>query len=109
MPHVSIGDADIYYEQQGQGPALMLVPGLGGQGAFWGPQVRDFARAFRVIVHDHRGAGRSTHSRIRYSVAQMAADTIALMDRLRIPRAHFVGHPTGGALGRPTALVTPDR
>jgi aminoacrylate hydrolase len=65
MPHVSIGDADIYYEEQGQGPALMLVPGLGGQGAFWAPQVRDFARDFRVIVHDHRGAGRSTHSRIR--------------------------------------------
>jgi hypothetical protein len=34
MPHVSIGDADIYYEEQGQGQALMLVPGLGGQGAF---------------------------------------------------------------------------
>ena len=77
MPHVSIGDADIYYEEQGQGPTLMLVPGLGGQGAFWAPQVRDFARDFRVIVHDHRGAGRSTHSRIQYSVDQMAADTIA--------------------------------
>ena len=39
MPHVSIGDAEIYYEEQGQGPPLMLVPGLGGQGAFWAPQV----------------------------------------------------------------------
>ncbi|HET8532996.1 MAG TPA: alpha/beta hydrolase, partial [Methylomirabilota bacterium] len=91
MPHVSIGDADIYYEEQGRGPALMLVPGLGGQGAFWGPQARDFARDFRVIVHDHRGAGRSTHSRIKYSVDQMAADTIALMDRLGVERAHYVG------------------
>ncbi len=98
MPHVSIGDADIYYEEQGQGPALMLVPGLGGQGAFWAPQVRDFARDFRVIVHDHRGAGRSTHSRIRYSVDQMAADTVALMDRLGVASAHYVGHSTGGAM-----------
>jgi aminoacrylate hydrolase len=109
MPHVSIGDADIFYEEQGQGPALMLVPGLGGQGAFWAPQVRDLSRDFRVIVHDHRGAGRSTHSRIRYSVDQMAADTIALMDRLGIERAHYVGHSTGGAMGQTIAQDHPDR
>src|SRR5258708_35800524 len=109
MPHVSIGDADIYYEEQGQGPVLMLVPGLGGQGAFWGPQVRDFARDFRVIVHDHRGAGRSTHSRIQYSVDQMAADTVALMDRLGVASAHYVGHSTGGALGRTIAQDHPGR
>jgi len=109
MPHVSIGDADIYYEEQGQGPVLMLVPGLGGQGAFWGPQVKDFSRDFRVIVHDHRGAGRSTHSRIRYSVDQMAADTVALMDRLGIERAHYVGHSTGGAMGQTIAQDHPDR
>src|SRR5258705_12976890 len=109
MPHVSIGDAGICYEEQGQGPGLMLVPGLGGQGACWGPQVRDSARDFRVIVHDHRGAGRSTHSRIRYSVDQMAADTIALMDRLGIARAHYVGHSTGGAMGQTIAQDHPDR
>src|SRR5258705_2629629 len=109
MPHVSIGDADIYYEEQGQGPGLMLGPGLGGQGAFWPPQVRAFARDFRVIVPDHRGAGRSTHSRIRYSVDQMAADTIALMDRLGIARAHYVGHSTGGAMGQTIAQDHPDR
>ncbi len=109
MPHVSIGDADIYYEEQGQGPTLMLVPGLGGHGAFWGPQVRDLARDFRVIVHDHRGAGRSTHSRIRYSVDRMAADTIALMDRLGVERAHYVGHSTGGAIGQTIAQDHPDR
>ena len=109
MPHVSIGDAEIYYEEQGQGPALMLVPGLGGQGAFWGPQMRDFSRDFRVIVHDHRGAGRSTHSRIQYSVDQMAADTVALMDRLGVDRAHYVGHSTGGAIGQTIAQDHPDR
>ncbi|MGH7396277.1 MAG: alpha/beta fold hydrolase [Candidatus Rokuibacteriota bacterium] len=109
MPHVSIGDAEIYYEEEGRGPALMLVPGLGGQGAFWAPQVRDLARDFRVIVHDHRGAGRSTHSRIEYSVDQMAADTIALMGRLGIERAHYVGHSTGGAIGQTIAQDHPGR
>jgi aminoacrylate hydrolase len=100
MPSVSIGDADIYYEEAGQGPPLLLVPGLSGVGSFWAPQVRELARDFRVIVHDHRGAGRSTHSRIRYSVEQMAADVIGLMDALGLDAAHFVGHSTGGAIGQ---------
>src|SRR5437867_6086630 len=100
MPSVSIGDADIYYEEAGEGPPLLLVPGLSGVGSFWAPQVRELARDFRVIVHDHRGAGRSTHSRIRYSVEQMAADVIGLMDALGLDAAHFVGHSTGGAIGQ---------
>jgi aminoacrylate hydrolase len=62
-----------------------------------------------VIIHDHRGAGRSTHSRITYSVDQMAADTVALMDRLGIERAHYVGHSTGGAMGQTIAQDHPDR
>jgi len=104
MPSVSIGDAEIYYEEAGQGEPLMLVPGLSGQGSFWGPQVEAFKRDFRVIVHDHRGAGRSTHSQIKYSVEQMADDTLRLMDALGIESAHLVGHSTGGAIGQVIAL-----
>jgi aminoacrylate hydrolase len=107
MPHVSIGDASIYYEEQGDGPTLMLVPGLGGQGAFWGPQVRDFARDFRVIVHDHRGAGRSTHSRIQYSVDQMAADTIALMDRLGVDTPTTSATPPAAPSARRSRRISP--
>ncbi len=96
MPKVSIGDAELYYEVTGEGPPLLLVPGLSGVGAFWAQQVPDFARDFRVIVHDHRGTGASTHSRIRYSVEQMADDVLRLMDALGIESAHLVGHSTGG-------------
>src|SRR3954469_23659453 len=107
MPTTSIGDADLYYEETGQGPPLMLVPGLGGQGSFWISQVRAFSSDFRTVVHDHRGTGRSTHSRIAYSVEQMADDTLRLMDRLEIASAHFVGHSTGGAIGQVIALDHP--
>ena len=109
MPNVSIGDAEIYYEEAGQGEPLLLVPGLSGQGSFWGQQVEAFKRDFRVIVHDHRGAGRSTHSPIKYSVEQMAGDVLRLMDALRIERAHLVGHSTGGAIGQVIALDHPQR
>ena len=109
MPTVSIGDADIYYEEKGQGPALMLVPGLAGTGAFFISQVPEFSRDFRTIVHDHRGAGRSSFSRIRYSVEQMADDTLRLMDALGVDAAHFVGHSTGGAIGQVIATDHPER
>jgi aminoacrylate hydrolase len=109
VPSLSIGDAEIYYEESGQGPALMLVPGLSGLGSFWAEQVRDLSRDFHVIVHDHRGAGRSTHSLINYSVEQMAHDTLHLMDALSVDSAHVVGHSTGGAIGQVIALDHPRR
>ena len=109
MPRVPIGDAEIHYEEQGSGPPLLLVPGLSGLGSFWAPQIADFARDFRVITHDHRGAGQSTHSRIEYSVEQMAGDVLHLMDRLGIEAAHYVGHSTGGAMGQVLAQDHPDR
>jgi aminoacrylate hydrolase len=109
VPTISIGDADLYYEEAGEGPPLMLVPGLSGQGSFWISQVPAFSRDFRTVIHDHRGTGRSTHSRIAYSVDQMADDTLRLMDRLGIDAAHLVGHSTGGAIGQVIALDHPDR
>jgi aminoacrylate hydrolase len=109
VPTVSVGDADIYYEERGQGPPLLLVPGLSGTGSFWGAQVEAFASDFRVIIHDHRGAGKSTHSRIEYSVEQMADDVVRLMDTLGIASAHFVGHSTGGAMGQVLAEDHPER
>src|SRR5262245_12876324 len=109
MPKVSIGDAELHYESIGDGPPLLLVPGLGGQGSFWAQQVKDFGRDFRVIVHDHRGTGASTHSRIRYSVEQMADDVLKLMDALGIESAHFAGHSTGGAIGQVIAQDHPER
>jgi aminoacrylate hydrolase len=109
VPKISIGDAELYYEAHGDGPPLLLVPGLSGLGSFWARQVPDFARDFRVIVHDHRGTGASTHSPIRYSVEQMADDVLRLMDALGISSAHFVGHSTGGAIGQVIAQDHPAR
>src|SRR5207302_7856476 len=95
---------DLYYEERGEGPPLLLVPGLSGLGSFWASQVEAFSRDFRVVVHDHRGTGRSSHSRIEYSVEQMAADVLALMDRLGIARAfrrplHGRRHRAGARAG----------
>ena len=109
MPKANIGDAEIYYEEHGSGEPLMLVSGLGGTAAYWKPNLPALAAKYRVIVHDHRGAGQSTHSKIRYSVEQMTDDVLKLMDHLKIERAHVVGHSTGGAIGQIMAIRNPER
>ena len=85
------------------------MSGLGGTAAYWKPNLPALSKRYRVIVHDHRGAGQSTHSKIRYSVDQMTDDTVRLMDHLKIERAHLVGHSTGGAIGQTLAARSPER
>lgn len=110
MPLLSLRDgAQLHYETHGSGPALLLVPGLGGVATFWQRHVAALSRRFTVVLHDHRGCGRSTPSRIAYSVGQMADDVLQLMDGLGIARAHLVGHSTGGAIGQTIALDAPSR
>ena len=109
MPHISIGDADIHYTDQGNGTPVLLVAGLGGAGSYWDPQVPSFSARHRTIIHDHRGTGKSTFSRIDYNVEQMTDDLMRFMDALKIERAHIVGHSTGGAMGQVLAIEHPDR
>jgi aminoacrylate hydrolase len=109
MPKVALGDAEIYYEMHGDGTPVLLVPGLGGVGSYWNPNLAAFSQAHAVIVHDHRGTGQSSRSAIRYSVDQMTDDLVGLMDHLRIDRAHLVGHSTGGAIGQTLAARHPER
>lgn len=109
MPIAKLGDCEIYYEEHGHGAPLFFVAGLGGIGSYWTPQVQAFSGSFRVITFDHRGTGRSTKSKIRYTLEQMAADTIGLMDALGIESAHVVGHSTGGAIAQILCLEHRDR
>ena len=109
MPKVTLGDAEIYYETHGSGAPVLLVPGLGGVGSYWNPNIPGFARKHRVVIHDHRGTGQSSRSRIRYSVDQMTDDLLRLMDHLDLDEAHLVGHSTGGAIGQTLAALHPER
>ncbi|MFN2645813.1 MAG: pyrimidine utilization protein D [Burkholderiales bacterium] len=111
MPKAKLGDAELYYESHGTGSStpVLLLSGLGGLAAYWKSNLPAFSARHRVIVHDHRGAGQSSHSLIRYSVDQMADDVLRLMDALQIERAHVVGHSTGGAIGQTLAAEHPER
>ena len=109
LPDSCHGGGRLYYEERGSGEPLLFVAGLGGLGAFWAPQMEAFAATHRVITFDHRGTGQSSHSAIRYSIAQMADDSLALLDHLGIGMTHYNGHSTGGAIGQYLAVHAPDR
>ena len=110
MPTIKVNGVDLYFEEYGEGTPLLLVAGLGGTGSYWNPQIRTFSENFRVITHDHRGTGKSTHdTTITYSVKQMSDDLLGLMDALEIEKAHLLGHSTGGAIGQVLSIDHPDR
>ena len=93
----------------GEGEALFLIPGLGGSAAFWDEIAPALAQRFKVIVMDHRGAGRSERPEQSYSVELLARDAVDVLDHFQIARAHIVGHSTGGAIAQVLAIDYPDR
>src|SRR5215216_6794004 len=125
-----IGDVEICFETFGSrdDPALLLVMGLGTQMIAW-PEgfCRQLAgRGFFVIRYDNRDIGRSTHMRqyrpptirqlllrdksaAKYSLADMAADGMGLLDHLGIERAHVAGASMGGMIAQTMAVRYPDR
>lgn len=107
MPTIQSADADIYYEVTGSGSPVMLIAGLGGAGPSWGPQVALFARNHTVILPDHRGTGRSTHTPKGQTIAQHASEFAAIIDKVGLGPAHLVGSSTGGAIAQVMALEHP--
>lgn len=108
MPYLHLSDCDLWWEETGEGPPLMLAAGLGGVGSYWNPNIPALAAKYRVIRHDQRGTGKSSRVPVA-SVEQMAADAAALMDHLGLRDASWLGHSTGGAIGVAVALDFPHR
>jgi aminoacrylate hydrolase len=91
-------------------PTILLSPGLGGLGAYWGPQLTALSERYRVVVYDHRGTGNNWEElSAPYSIANMAADVLDILDRVGVRRCHFVGHALGGLVGIDLALRAPGR
>jgi aminoacrylate hydrolase len=109
MPKVQVEGGEIHYDEAGQGHALIFISGLNGVGRYWQPQVPVFSPRYRVITYDQRGTGASDRLQREFSVDQMAAEAVGLMDALKIERAHIVGMSTGGAIGQILAIDYPQR
>ena len=134
MPIARANGVDLYYEEAGPAgaPVILLVMGLGTQLIAWPDAfVQGLADAgYRVIRYDNRDIGLSTHldgapavsplwallaSRLKlrfplaYTLTDMAADAVALLDALGVTRAHVVGVSMGGMIAQLVAVGHPDR
>jgi pimeloyl-ACP methyl ester carboxylesterase len=121
---------NIAYERIGNpdAPPLLLIHGLGAQLIGWpdGFCSALVERGLQVIRFDNRDVGRSSHisdapapdlpavlrgdlSSVSYTLSDMAADTIGLLDVLGIDSAHLVGASMGGAIAQTVAIEHPER
>lgn len=107
MPFAERSDAVIYYEVHGEGPALVLAHGAGGNRLSWWQQVPAFAERYRVVTFDHRGFGRSRCDAFR--PMEFAADLEAVLAHAGIERASIVCQSMGGWTGLPFAVRHPER
>lgn len=112
MATVESGGVEISYEilnSDSPKVAVFFIAGLGGTRGMFFNQSPVFAAARPVVLHDHRGTGESAKPLGVYSVANMAADIVAIMDDAGIAKAHMVGTSTGGAIIQILCLDNADR
>jgi len=109
MATVRVGDIDVYYEEHGGGPPLLLIMGLATDSTAWAFQLPEFARHYRAIAFDNRGVGRTSKPAGPYSIHQMADDAAGVMDALGVARAHVLGVSMGGMIAQELALRHPER
>jgi len=91
------------------GPWLIFSNSLATDLSMWDAQAREFSGAFRVLRYDQRGHGNTEAPAGRYTFDLLIDDAVALMDALRIDRAHFCGLSMGGATALGLAQRHPDR
>lgn len=102
MAHLQLADGVLNYQLDGpqDAPVLVLSNSLGTDLGMWDTQVADWSKHFRVLRYDTRGHGGSLVTAGPYSIAQLGADVLALLDALDIAKAHFVGLSMGGLIGQ---------
>ena len=109
MPVVQANGVRIHVEQWGSGPPLLLIMGLGASLETWIAQRDAFGARHHVIAFDNRGAGRSECPPPPWTIADMAADAVGVLDALGIERAHVLGISMGGMIAQEMAIRYPGR
>src|ERR1700751_444280 len=112
MPHLTTDDkVKLYYEDSGSGIPIVFVHGFAGDYRSWEPQVRYFARGYRCITYNARESPPSDvpAEGERYSQDRARDDIRAVLDALKIDKAHIVGLSMGGFAALHFGFTYPQR
>ena len=107
MPKVSVNSLRLYYEIEGDGEPVVLIPGFAAGRWIWFKQTADLSRRFRVIVFDPRGVSASDKPEGAQTIGLLADDVAHLLKTIGIESAHIVGASFGGFVAQEFALKYP--
>ena len=105
----SVNTVNLYYEERGQGLPVVLLHGFPYNHTIWQAQQAALSDVARVITPDLRGHGQSPAPEGEYTMDLMASDVLALLNRLDVPRAVWVGHSMGGYILMAALRMAPER
>jgi len=109
MPTVQANGIEIYYETQGEGEPLVLIPYLAADQACYAFQVAEYAKHFTCFTVDLRCAGQSGKPEGICTTELLADDIAAFMQAAGVERAHVSGLSLGAAAGMWLAAKHPER
>jgi pimeloyl-ACP methyl ester carboxylesterase len=106
---VEVEGVRLHVRDEGRGPAILMIHGLGGQMAHFNyGAVRALSSRYRVVAVDRPGSGYSTRpSGVPADLSTQARAIAALIDKLGLERPTVVGHSLGGATALTLALEHP--
>jgi pimeloyl-ACP methyl ester carboxylesterase len=105
---ITANDLDIYVQQVGQGPDVLLIAGLGDTVESWQFQLDGLADRYRLTAFDNRGAGRTPMPEGPLSVEAMADDAADVLRAFDVGSAHVAGFSGGSLIAQELALRHPD-
>jgi pimeloyl-ACP methyl ester carboxylesterase len=105
---VTANDLEIYVEQVGRGPDVLLIGGLGDTVESWQFQLDGLADRYRLTAFDNRGAGRTPMPETPVTVEAMADDAAGVLRALDVPAAHVAGFSGGSKIAQELALRHPE-
>ena len=112
MPYATTSDnVKLYFEEVGQGTPILFVHEFASDWRGWEPQLREFGKRHRCITYSARGY---TPSDVpadagAYTYEHVMRDAVAVLDHLKIDKAHLIGLSMGGYTSLQVALNHPER
>ncbi|MCF7822601.1 MAG: alpha/beta fold hydrolase [Candidatus Marinimicrobia bacterium] len=109
MQTIQLGNIDLAYIDQGEGPeTILMIHGLGSYARAWTKNIEVLAKTHRVIAVDLPGYGHSSKGYYEYSMSFNADVLRTLIDTLGVGPVTLAGHSMGGQIAMTLALESPE-